>query len=296
MTTAVMRAVDFDPRQLPPISPLANQILLLDLDDAHAEKVLIRVVESDPQLAVRLVGVANSAAYAHFGATQETVAMAIRRIGLVRSRRLAIGILFSGPFRSKLPARVAEGLWLHALTMAAAAQEIARIKNSPHQGWAYLAGLSHDLGYMVEEVCESGALKRNAETSIDARLSLEQAEQRLLGIDHSTLTERVLRVWAAPEEICTAIAQHHDLDIELESLAAIVFGAEKLARFSEVTELLYFGHPHPFSEASIDRDGLDFLFDQQLDLTSEEVSQLVNRIVEQVESFQQCAPIFCGQH
>lgn len=296
MTNPVIRAMDFDPRLLPPISPLSNQVLLLDLDDALAEKVLIRVVESDPQLAVRLVGIANSAAYAHFGAAKETVAMAVRRIGLVRCRQLAIGILFAGPFRSRLPERIAEGLWLHALTMAAAAQEIARIKKSPFQSWAYLAGLSHDLGYMVEEVCESGTLKRNAETSIEARLSLEQAEQRLLGTDHSILTERVLRAWAAPEEICAAIAQHHDLDIDPESLAAIVYGAEKLARFSDVTELLYFGHPHPFSEASIDRDGLDFLFDQQLNLTSEEVSQLVTRIVEQVESFQQCAPIFCGQH
>lgn len=295
-STDASRAAGFDPRSLPALSPLVSDLLGLDIDDDDAEKVLIRVIESEPQLSIRLIATANSAALAPSGQAFDTIGAAVRRIGLVRTRQLAIAMLFGNPLRSKLPPALAEGLWIHGLTMAAAAQEIARQKETGNLGAAYLAGLVHDLGYMAEEVCAPGALHRNAEISASDHVSMEQAEQRALGVDHVELTCRILRHWNAPQEIIEAIRRHHDLDIEPDSLAATLYGAEKLARFIELTEILYAEGGHPFPGMSFDREGLNYLFSQQLELSSEEVSVLAERIISQVESFRQCARALHGRH
>jgi HD-like signal output (HDOD) protein len=289
-------AAHFDPSSLPPLSPLAGKLLALDIDDDNAEKLLIQVVDSEPQLSVRLIGMANSAAFSHSGQQFGSVTAAVRRIGLLRTRQLAIAILFGKPMRSKLPKELTEGLWIHALTMAAAAQEIARVCKADDIGAAYLAGLVHDLGYMVEELCLPGTLYRNADISSADNISLEQAEERALGINHAALTSRLLTHWNAPAEIIAAIDNHHELDIAPNSLAAVLYGAEKLARFVDITEILYGDAMPPFPGMSIDRDGLDFLFSQQLELTSAEVSILAGRIIDQVESFQQCARALHGMH
>jgi putative nucleotidyltransferase with HDIG domain len=289
-------AASFDPRSLPALSPLVSDLLGLDIDDDDAEKTLIRVVESEPQLSIRLIAMANSAAYAHSGQSFDAIGAAVRRIGLARTRQLAIGMLFGNPLQSALPSALAEGLWIHGLTVAAAAQEIARRKKAGNPGAAYLAGLVHDLGYMAEELCAPGALQRNAELSARDHVSLEQAEHRAHGVDHAELTCRILQHWNAPAEIIEAIRWHHELDIAPDSLAATLYGAEKLARFIELTEILYAEGGHPFPGMSFDRDGLDYLFSQQLELSSEEVAILAERIIGQVDSFRQCARALHGRH
>lgn len=295
-STANCKAAAFDPRTLPALSPLAVDLLALNVEDDHAEKLLIQVIASEPQLSIRLMGIANSVAFSHLGQPLHAISDAVRRIGLARARHMAIAMLFGNPLQQKLPAALTEGLWVHALTMAAAAHEIALCKKAKHSGAAYLAGLVHDLGYMAEELCVPGALKLNAEVSANAHISLEQAEHQAMGVDHSELTCRMLHLWHAPAEIIEAIRTHHDLDIAPDSLAATLFGAEKLARFVDVTEELFGGGAQPFPGMSIDRSGLDFLFGQQLGLSSQAVTDLVEIIIDQVESFRQCARAMHGAH
>jgi len=266
----------------------------MDVDDDNAERMLLRVIESEPQLSIRLIAMANSTAYSHSGQSCKSIAGALQRIGFACSRQLAIAMLFGKPMRGKLPSELAESLWVHGLTMAAAAQEIARHKKTVDMAAAYLAGLVHDLGYMAEELCAPGALGRITQVSEGDHISLEQAETRALGVDHIDLSSRILHYWGAPQEIVEAIATHHELDIEPDSLAATLFGAEKLARFSEVTDVLYGEGVHPFPGMSIDRQGLDFLFRQQLELGAEEVTMLAARIIDQVDSFRQCARAMHG--
>lgn len=274
---------------LPPISPLAREVLTLSLDDAAAEAELFRISDSEPQLAIRLVGVANSVAYRHGGPEITGAHQAIRRIGLLRTKQFAVAILFSQPLRARLSAAFAEDLWLHALAMAAAAQEIARIKRHPDAETAYIAGLVHDLGYLAEELTTPGQVARTMARALDANLAPELAEQRDFGTDHAAIATLLLQRWRAPDALVEALRDHHRDDIAPDSLAAVVYGAEKLARYAEVAESLYDGREHPFALLAIDRLGLDFLFEQQLALTSDEVSQLTARIIDQVEGFRSCA-------
>lgn len=284
------------PSSLPPISPLVHDLMAINLDNDDAESCLCRIATSEPQLSVRLIAIANSVAYRGTGATLLAAPAAIRRIGLARTRQLAIALLFGHPLNRSLPSGFTEQLWLHALAMGAAAQEIARLKRYGDTGVAYLAGLVHDLGYLIEEISAKGTVERSVETALRDNLNPEQAEERLMGANHARLTADLLSYWKAPQVVVEALASHHYDDIAPDSLAAIVFGAEKLARFIEVTDVLYAGHEHPFSPLSIDRLGIEFLFAEQLELGSDDVSALTDRIIGQVTGFSDCARALSSIH
>ncbi len=287
---------DFKLQDVPPISPLVNELLSLSLDDADAEQRLHTIVASEPKLSIRLVAVANSVACRGCGPELSDSLHAIRRIGLARTRQLAIGMLFSQPLTRRLPGRLAYDIWLHSLTMAAAAQEIARIKGHPEPGTAYLLGLVHDLGYLMEELAAPGSLAANVTYALANNVAPEEAERRQLGACHADLAAALLEHWGAPAGFAEALAVHHDDDLDPDSLAAAVYGAEKLARFSEVTDVLYEGRDHLFAPLSLDRLGLEFLFAQQLELGEAELGVAAERIIEQVEGFQATASAMDGVH
>ena len=271
-------------KNLPPLSPLAPSLLELSWEDNDAEPRLLRVIESDPALGARLLATANSVGYAAAGARYTTIISALRRLGLKRAIHLATSLLFSGPLTKNLPPALGEALWLHSLTLAYAAQELARVKRLPEPNSAYFIGLAHDLGYLAMEFLQPGLLRALADAARRDNLTQEEAELRLFGMDHQEVTVQLLELWNVPEELIVPLRQHHALELDANSMAAIVFGSEKIARSAEVAEVVYAGLDHPFMPLTIDRLGIDFHFAQQLELGSDAVDALTSRIIAQVDS------------
>lgn len=274
---------------IPALSPLAIELLSLDLNDDDAQTKLVRVVESEPALGARLMGVANSAACGVSGSRYTNINAAISRIGLRRSIQLAIALLFGHPIRSKLDARTREAFWLHSLTLAFAAQEIARVKLLPEPHSAYFLGLVHDLGYMVMEIYRPGVLGAIVSRMATQQISVQKAEILELGIEHPELSARLLRNWKVPESLVLAVENHHHLDFEPDSDAAVLFGAEQIARSEAVVTALYAGLDHPFSAMGMDPLGIEFFLDQQLSLSSDKVSEIQDTIILAVESLRASA-------
>jgi HD-like signal output (HDOD) protein len=275
--------------ELPPLSPLAPTLLSVDSEDPNAERVILRVAASEPILGARLMAVANSAAFAAAGAKSTTIGAAVRRIGLRRSLQLAIAQLFGSTMQRKIPPALNQVLWLHSLAIAYATQEVARLKAVEDAGGAYFLGLMHNLGYVAMETLRPGTLAQVAVEAVAANISLEQAEARVFGVDHAEATAELLRFWKLPEDMVAPILCHHALDQQADSKAAILFGAEKIARWEDVEEPLYHGLEHPFRSLAMDRIGIDFLFDQHLELGSDDVTKVGERIVAQVDVLQQMA-------
>jgi hypothetical protein len=70
-----------------------------------------------------------------------------------------------------------------------------------------------------------------------------------------------------------AIEHHHSLDIDPDSAAAVLFGAEQIARSGAVVAELYAGLEHPFNAMGMDALGIEFFLDQQLSLSGDKVLQ-----------------------
>jgi HD-like signal output (HDOD) protein len=278
-----------DLKDLPPLSPLVPALLDLDLDADDAERTLIRVVETEPVLGARLVAAANSAAYAAPGVRYATVVTAVRRIGLRRASQLALAVLLGKPLDRTLRRGLSRALWLHALALALAAQDLARLRQHPTPNAAYLLGLLHDLGYMAMEYLRPGTLWEVVDQTANAGLDMAGAEARVFGLQHQEVTMQLLETWKMPAELIEPIAIHHRPGNAPESLAAILVGAETIARCEDVAAPLYDGLDHPFRPLAMDRAWPELGLDEHLGMDDEAIDALTGGIVTRVDQLREAA-------
>jgi len=171
---------------------------------------LKRVVEADPSLSARVIRLANSASTGAVARIQN-LQHAISYLGLNQVRNLALTASVSdvfkhdgtiGPYRR-------HALWRHLVSVAIAARLAARRCGILNFEDAFLAGLLHDIGIILEdqnahdEFC--GVIR-----SLDPSRTLCEIERRVLGYDHCTFGERVGRRWGFPPVVLAAVRYHHN--------------------------------------------------------------------------------------
>lgn len=287
-----MTTLDLD--NLPTLSPLAPSLLGLDWEAEDADQRFLRVVESEPTLVARLIGLANSAAYGVPGTRFHSAESALRRIGLRRSIQMAIAVLFSQPIAHRLPESIGQALWLHALCMAHAAEEIARRTGSPSPHDAYFVGLVHDLGYMAMEYMRPGTLAEVAGLVGAENLSPTAAETRLIGLDHAALTARLLRHWQVPPETVEPILTHHE-GTAPDRMTSVLLGAEALANCAALSSALFQeGQPPVLATAPPGADLEGFLLGS-LGLPPDQVQAIIDRLIEAVEGLRSSAGMLRSQ-
>jgi len=202
-------------------SPVVAGVLeLLDDPSTPVRLIAARVAQS-PELAARVLKLANSA---HFAEPVVTLERAVVRIG---ERPLRALLLAASTYRLlegsldvyRLP-RMA--LLRHSGETASMAQTVARRVSSALAPQAYLAGLLHDLGKPII----TDAVGNLAGDSPDA--GTLAWERRLFGTDHAKVAAWVGRRWSLPEDICGAIEQHHSLSVPARPLDRIVWLSDQM--------------------------------------------------------------------
>jgi HD-like signal output (HDOD) protein len=170
------------------------------------------VVEGDPPLSARVLRTVNSAAYA-VRTKVTNLQQAISLLGFNQIRNLAITASVSGSFRNDKadgPYRRST-LWRHLVSVGICARLIAARTRLPDFEDAFLAGLLHDFGVIVED--------QHAGTRFQAMLAelrgdrpLIDVEQEYLGFNHTTLGARLAEMWKFPAPVRAAIRFHHFSD------------------------------------------------------------------------------------
>jgi HD-like signal output (HDOD) protein len=234
------RPIDDDLKRLthlPALSPVVAQLTAtLSADEVDIRDVE-RIIARDPVIAARVIGAANSAAYAGHAPTA-SIHAAIMRLGVVAVRRLAV--LLS--LHNAVPMAPAEGraFWRHSLAVAYAAGVIMRhVPNrsaTTRVDQAFLAALLHDLGLLALSRHYPKETAMVASRAAEDRVGRWQVERELLGVDHADIGARLSEHWTFPEAITTVIACHHDFAAappEVQSLAAVVTLADSLCNGDE---------------------------------------------------------------
>jgi DNA-binding response OmpR family regulator/HD superfamily phosphohydrolase YqeK len=124
--------------------------------------------------------------------------------------------------------------WEHSLGCALVCRHFARKISYPDPGKAYLAGLLHDLGIVVnlwvvpKEFCAAFALARAQ------AIPLHEAEQSFLGFTHCESGRLLAERWNLIPELTSAIALHHTPEQAQEhaALVALVQLSDLLCRMS----------------------------------------------------------------
>lgn len=215
---------DRRPADLPVLPSTVGQLLALDQDRTEFFEELSAIVEAEPSLALRLVALANSAAYQR-GKPVSRVREAAVRVGAEAALDVVLAASVAKVFVPRRPWERA--LWVHALRVAAYGRCLAE-PCDPREicpDTAYLAGLLHELGrfvlfheapWVVREVGEAG---RRGE---DAR----KAERAAIGIDHHLLGAEVAARWGLPGPLVQVLL--HFPDDDAPRLGQLVRAADAL--------------------------------------------------------------------
>jgi putative nucleotidyltransferase with HDIG domain len=221
-----------------PSIPAVLQTLLNELDQPADNVNLLRVAEiisHDEALAVQCLRMANSALYSR-GPGTDSIRGAVRTLGIARTRDIAVscGLMRVMPGASQTLDPVV--FWKHSLACAIIARKLARSVGFGDPEKAYLAGLLHDIGYIVNLVVFPEQTKAAIEKARREGLFPGEAEYADLGFSHCQSGELLARRWNMAETLVEVILCHHHVATAIVNpgLVAIVSLADRLCRTSNL--------------------------------------------------------------
>ena len=197
-----------------PSMPAAAAEVVQLLQDPYVEiDDLMRAIEYDPGLTSNVLRLANSAYFGFAGAI-DSVKKAIIRLGMRTIYHLvvasAVAPMADRPVRGyDLPAG---GLWKHSVSVAVGTQEMAKILGLKLPGYAFSAGILHDVGKIVLGTYLEVDAAPIVSLAYEERISFEVAERRVLGIDHAEVSAILLDSWGLPSSLVDVSRWHHQPD------------------------------------------------------------------------------------
>ncbi len=201
--------------QLPAMPEMAHELLILRNRDSATIRDLGNILDRDPSLTAQIIGYAHSSYFGYRGPL-DTIEQAIARVlGFDTAINMALGIAAGKSFQTPRDGPLGlYAFWRHAIYSAALCQALAALLPRTlgiRRGTAYLAGLLHNLGFLLlghRFKPEFFLLNKTVELNPDIPVTL--IEKRLLGIDHCEMGAVLLASWGLPEEIIIAAQAHHN--------------------------------------------------------------------------------------
>jgi len=203
--------------------------------DQMEVKRVVDMISCDESVAAQCLRMANSALY-FLPQIVKTIHGAVIVLGVrqVREILLACSLLNLVPKDQNLA--LAMALWEHSLGCALLGRELARRIDFPDPERAYLGGLLHDLGEIINLVAfpeESSACLARAAAEQKA---LREVETHSMGFTHCDSGSVVAEMWRLPYHLSEVIRYHHDVQQSklYPELVALVGIADLLCRANEL--------------------------------------------------------------
>jgi putative nucleotidyltransferase with HDIG domain len=238
-----------------PSIPAVLQSLLDEINQPPDNVNLLRVAEiigRDESLAAQCLRMANSALYSR-GPALDSLRGAVRTLGISRIRDIAVscGLMRLAP--ASVKALDPAVFWRHSLACAIIARKLARSVGFGDPEKAYLAGLLHDIGYILNLVVFPAQTKAAIEKAERAGLFMGEVEYSELGFTHCQSGELLGRQWNLSEDLVEVILCHHNVAAAVSNpgLVAIVALADRLSRASNLG-LGYLETPNPLDACESD--------------------------------------------
>ncbi|QDS96558.1 HDOD domain protein [Roseimaritima multifibrata] len=221
-------------RNLATLPAIANKIMAMATDPDCSVEDIHAIVSRDPALGARLLKLANSAFY---GAPRQidSLNQAVVMLGMNAVKNTAIAASLQKVFQAKSADSKfdASKLWLHSIAVAIAARQLAQASGMEKPETAFLAGLLHDIGIMVEmQAFGIQFIQWIHSLPPENEFSLLAAEASAFGATHQEFGAGLCRKWNFPISLENATRYHHapqELPTELRPLPSIVHIANFMA-------------------------------------------------------------------
>ncbi len=217
--------------KMPAFPKSVQRVVQLTSDINASAKEIVRVIESDPVMTVKILKVINSAFY---GLPQKitSIQRAVVHIGLNTIKNLALSVAAMGVLQPTNKADFdTQKFLLHSLTTASLCRMLAeklKVKASECSGF-FVAGLVHDFGKIVFAEFDPVNFKLALDKSAKENISLHEAEFEFMGINHAQVGKILAEKWELDPVLIDAIEHHHDT-LNETMLSACIFTANQISK------------------------------------------------------------------
>jgi putative nucleotidyltransferase with HDIG domain len=208
-------------------------MLQLPPDQVDADKV-VELVSYDGTITAHCLRMANSPLFGR--RNTETVRSAVLALGLKRIEAIVLGCCLNRIVPPDKWAFDAVTFWRHSLGCALVSSKMARLIGYPDPEKAYLAGLLHDLGIVVNTLTCTEDFRRCIQAARDGRVALHRCEEEHLGFTHCQSGKILAERWHFSADVVAVIEFHHDVAAApaARSLVSLVYLSDLLCRLRDL--------------------------------------------------------------
>lgn len=195
--------------ELPSIpSVLGEALSAIDNPDTSAAH-LARIVERDQSLTARILKVANSPFYG-FSRKISTIDLAVVVMGMKTIKEIILTLLIKRLF-SNVASDVLDvrAFWSYSVYCGAASRLLAKKLGYKVTGEAFVAGLMHDIGILIEAEYFTDLFEKFRHKQNYHDTSFVQLEKVVFGADHTEVGAWLSEKWNLPTNLTMAIRYHH---------------------------------------------------------------------------------------
>jgi putative nucleotidyltransferase with HDIG domain len=212
---------------------------LLKMFGSNAEQInideVVKLISYDGTITAQCLRMAASPL---FGLAQppKSIRTAVVNLGLRRVETILLTCCLGQAFPSNRWILDPVVFWRHSLGCAMVCRQFSeKLANSDHEQ-AYLAGLLHDIGFMVNCLAFPAEFAHVMQQALRDGTPLAEAEQAAVGFTHADTGQALAEKWALPEPIAQVIAGHHSVSSTAarKPLVALVHLCDHLCRMCDL--------------------------------------------------------------
>jgi putative nucleotidyltransferase with HDIG domain len=210
---------------LPLLKLLSNSTEEVKVDE------VVRLVSYDSSIAAQCLRVASSPLFG-LAQTPKSIKGAVLALGLRRVETILLTCCLGQAFPAKKWALDPAVFWRHSLGCAMVCRKFSEKLAIADGEKAYMAGLLHDIGFMVNCMVFPREFSTAMERAGREEIPLDEAEQSAMGFTHCESGQALAEKWKLADDVIEVIAHHHAIEQshKAQSLVALVHLSDLLCR------------------------------------------------------------------
>jgi putative nucleotidyltransferase with HDIG domain len=214
------------------VMPL-TAMLQLPPEQVNMEKV-VELASYDSTIAAQCLRMANSPLFGR--RNTETVRSAIMALGLKRVQAILLGCCLNNIVPPDKWAIDPVIFWRHCMGCALVCSRMAKMIGYPDPEKAYLAGLLHDLGILVNTLTCTEDYRKCIKQASEEHVALHRVETGHLGFNHCQSGKILAEQWRFSSDLIEVIEFHHDdgFPPEKHPLVSLVHLGDLLCRLRDL--------------------------------------------------------------
>ena len=197
-------------REIPTLPVIYQQLFQMMQDPDVTIAAVGELISHDQALTSKILHLVNSAFYKQQRQIS-TISRALIVLGFraVRNAALALSIFDQFKDEQSTAGYSLGQFWQHSVASASICKVLAEKTLPQHQEEAFIAGLLHDVGKLVEKRYFPNDFDAIVNRLLEEPSTWMEAERELFPVNHASIGRAVFRAWDFPDPVVESIQLHH---------------------------------------------------------------------------------------